>query len=171
MIVLVEVALRIVFLNECPLRKVILSCNGLETSLEAKEAFGGKKNNDRSDINTTFDSGKNQIFDMYYSSMSSLHEVLRQTRFASSDEVLHQMSGLLEVHIIWLRFWEKWVGLLSLLEKATSFSPLALASAALPILVAAVMKTVLIPDDSMKLVAAQAVLTDALEVGSKRDCF
>ncbi|KAF3447677.1 hypothetical protein FNV43_RR08380 [Rhamnella rubrinervis] len=74
MIVLVGVALRIVFLNkvpclgnflgtsrnavygcaplkldcnkQCPLLKVIFSCNG-HAPLEAKEAFGGKKNNDR----------------------------------------------------------------------------------------------------------------------------
>ncbi|KAF3437786.1 hypothetical protein FNV43_RR20542 [Rhamnella rubrinervis] len=58
------------------------------------------------------------------------------------------------------------LGLLSLLEKAASFSPSALASAALPILVAAVMTIVLIPDDSAALVAAQVVLAGALGVGA-----
>ncbi|KAJ8536442.1 hypothetical protein K7X08_034843 [Anisodus acutangulus] len=53
------------------------------------------------------------------------------------------------------------LGLLSLLEKAASFSPAALASAALPILVAAILAIVLIPDDSVGLVAAQAVLAGA----------
>lgn len=58
------------------------------------------------------------------------------------------------------------LGLLSLLEKAASFSPSALASAALPILVAAVLTIVLIPDDSTALVAAQVVLAGALAVGA-----
>ncbi|CAN4086075.1 unnamed protein product [Withania somnifera] len=50
------------------------------------------------------------------------------------------------------------LGLLSLLEKAASFSPAALASAALPILVAAILTIVFIPDDSVGLVVAQDVL-------------
>ncbi|KAL4633787.1 uncharacterized protein LOC142630293 [Castanea sativa] len=58
------------------------------------------------------------------------------------------------------------LGLLSLLEKAASFSPSALASAALPILVAAVAVIVLIPDDSVGLVVVQAVLAGALGVGA-----
>ncbi|KAF3967863.1 hypothetical protein ACB098_04G113900 [Castanea mollissima] len=58
------------------------------------------------------------------------------------------------------------LGLLSLLEKAASFSPSALASAALPILVAAVAVIVLIPDDSVELVVVQAVLAGALGVGA-----
>ncbi|XP_019166830.1 PREDICTED: uncharacterized protein LOC109162604 [Ipomoea nil] len=58
------------------------------------------------------------------------------------------------------------LGLLSLLEKSASFSPSALASAALPILVAAILAIVLIPDDSTALVAVQAVLAGALGVGA-----
>ncbi|KAI4336039.1 hypothetical protein L6164_014615 [Bauhinia variegata] len=58
------------------------------------------------------------------------------------------------------------LGLLSLLEKAASFSPSVLASAALPALVAAVAAIVLIPDDSVGLVAAQAVIAAALGVGA-----
>ena len=54
------------------------------------------------------------------------------------------------------------LGLLSLLEKSASFSPAALASASLPIVVAAILTIVLIPDDSVGLVAAQAVLAGAL---------
>ncbi|XP_062169560.1 uncharacterized protein LOC133875441 [Alnus glutinosa] len=57
------------------------------------------------------------------------------------------------------------IGLLSLLEKAAGFSPSALASAALPILVAALVVIVVIPDDSAGLVAAQAVLAGTLAVG------
>ncbi|KAM3381052.1 hypothetical protein P3S68_006625 [Capsicum galapagoense] len=53
------------------------------------------------------------------------------------------------------------LGLLSLLEKSASFSPAALASAALPILVAAILAIVFIPDDSVGLVVAQAVLAGA----------
>lgn len=58
------------------------------------------------------------------------------------------------------------LGLLSLLEKTASVSPSTLASAALPILVAAVVAIVVIPDDSAGLVAAQAVLAGALGVGA-----
>ncbi|KAL0421880.1 UNVERIFIED_CONTAM: hypothetical protein Slati_3210900 [Sesamum latifolium] len=50
------------------------------------------------------------------------------------------------------------LGLLSLLENAAGVSPSALASASLPILVAAVVAVVVIPDDSAALVAAQAVI-------------
>lgn len=58
------------------------------------------------------------------------------------------------------------LGLLSLVEKTASSSPSALASAALPILVAAIATIVLIPDDSPGLVAVQAVLAGALGVGA-----
>ncbi|KAL5544386.1 hypothetical protein UlMin_008170 [Ulmus minor] len=58
------------------------------------------------------------------------------------------------------------LGLLSLLENAASFSPSALASAALPILVAAILTIVVIPDDSVGLLAAQAVLAGLLGVGA-----
>ncbi|OMP09204.1 hypothetical protein COLO4_05705 [Corchorus olitorius] len=58
------------------------------------------------------------------------------------------------------------LGLLSLLEKAASFSPSTLASAALPAFVAAVLTVVIIPDDSAGLVAVQAVLGGALAVGA-----
>lgn len=58
------------------------------------------------------------------------------------------------------------LGLLSLLEKAAGFSPSALASAALPALVAAVAAIVLIPDDSAGLVAIKALVAAALGVGA-----
>ncbi|OMO87107.1 DNA-directed RNA polymerase, phage-type, partial [Corchorus capsularis] len=58
------------------------------------------------------------------------------------------------------------LGLLSLLEKAATFSPSTLASAALPAFVAAVLTVVIIPDDSAGLVAVQAVLGGALAVGA-----
>ncbi|EXB20736.1 hypothetical protein L484_007644 [Morus notabilis] len=58
------------------------------------------------------------------------------------------------------------LGLLSLLENAASFSPSALASASLPILVAAIAAIVVIPDDSAALVVLQAVLAGALGVGA-----
>ncbi|KAL6318660.1 hypothetical protein AAG906_001133 [Vitis piasezkii] len=58
------------------------------------------------------------------------------------------------------------LGLLSLLEKAASFSPSALASAALPIFVAAIAAIVLIPDDSSALIAVQALIAGALVVGA-----
>lgn len=54
------------------------------------------------------------------------------------------------------------LGLLSLLEKVAGFSPAALASASLPVLVAAIIVVVLIPDDSTALVAAQAVVAGTL---------
>lgn len=57
-------------------------------------------------------------------------------------------------------------GLLSLLEKTASVSPSTLASAAIPILVAAIVAIVVIPDDSVGLVAVQAVLAGALVVGA-----
>ncbi|GMJ02386.1 hypothetical protein like AT1G74730 [Hibiscus trionum] len=58
------------------------------------------------------------------------------------------------------------LGLLSLLENAASVSPSLLASAALPALVAALAAIVIIPDDSVGLVAVQAVLAGALVVGA-----
>lgn len=58
------------------------------------------------------------------------------------------------------------LGLLSLLEKTASVSPSTLASAALPILVAALVAIVVIPDDSVGLVAVQVVLAGALGVGA-----
>ncbi|XP_050225961.1 uncharacterized protein LOC126675370 [Mercurialis annua] len=58
------------------------------------------------------------------------------------------------------------LGLLSLLEKTVSLSPSVLASASLPLLVAALAAVVIIPDDSTALVAAQAVLAGALVVGA-----
>ncbi|CAI9753883.1 unnamed protein product [Fraxinus pennsylvanica] len=57
------------------------------------------------------------------------------------------------------------LGLLSLLERAASFSPSVLASASLPILVAAVVAILVIPDDSAGLVAAQVVIGGLLAVG------
>ncbi|KAI3429954.1 uncharacterized protein J3R85_008447 [Psidium guajava] len=58
------------------------------------------------------------------------------------------------------------LGLLSLLERTAAVSPSALASAALPILVAALAAVVLIPDDSAGLVAVQAVVAGGLLVGA-----
>ncbi|EEF52122.1 uncharacterized protein LOC8277362 [Ricinus communis] len=58
------------------------------------------------------------------------------------------------------------LGLLSLLEKTASLSPSILASAALPVFVAALAAVVIIPDDSVGLVAAQAVLAGTLVVGA-----
>lgn len=58
------------------------------------------------------------------------------------------------------------LGLLSLLEKVASASPSTLASASLPIFLAAVAAVVVIPDDSLTLVAVQAVLAGALGVGA-----
>ncbi|KAK8465838.1 hypothetical protein PHAVU_009G190100 [Phaseolus vulgaris] len=58
------------------------------------------------------------------------------------------------------------LGLLSLLERAASFSPSLLASAALPAFVAAIAAIVLIPDDSAALVAVQVVVAAALGVGA-----
>ncbi|GAB4845525.1 hypothetical protein Ancab_038930 [Ancistrocladus abbreviatus] len=58
------------------------------------------------------------------------------------------------------------LGLLSLLEKAASFSPSALASAAIPFFLAAIAAVVLIPDDSAGLVAVQAVVGGGLAVGA-----
>lgn len=57
------------------------------------------------------------------------------------------------------------LGLLSLLEKTADTSPSILASAALPLLVAAVAAVVVIPDDSVALVAAQVVIAGALALG------
>lgn len=58
------------------------------------------------------------------------------------------------------------LGLLSLLERTAAVSPSVLASAALPILVAALAAVVLIPDDSAGLVAVQAVVAGGLLVGA-----
>ncbi|KAL3528328.1 hypothetical protein ACH5RR_007650 [Cinchona calisaya] len=58
------------------------------------------------------------------------------------------------------------LGLLSLLEKAAGSSPSALASAALPILVAAIVAIVVIPDDSVGLIVVQALVAGALGVGA-----
>ncbi|TYH32727.1 hypothetical protein ES332_D13G009600v1 [Gossypium tomentosum] len=58
------------------------------------------------------------------------------------------------------------LGLLSLLEKVAGVSPSTLASAALPALVAALAAIVIIPDDSVGLVALQAVVAGALVVGA-----
>ncbi|CAH1422501.1 unnamed protein product [Lactuca virosa] len=54
------------------------------------------------------------------------------------------------------------LGLLSLLETAAGFSPAALASAALPVLVAAILAIVYIPDDSTALVVVQTVIAGTL---------
>ncbi|KAF5792730.1 hypothetical protein HanXRQr2_Chr09g0409271 [Helianthus annuus] len=54
------------------------------------------------------------------------------------------------------------LGLLSLLETAAGYSPAALASAALPVLVAAILAVVLIPDDSTVLVVVQTVVAGTL---------
>ncbi|KAG9131657.1 hypothetical protein Leryth_009401 [Lithospermum erythrorhizon] len=58
------------------------------------------------------------------------------------------------------------LGLLSLLEKAAGVSPAALASASLPILVAAILVLVVTPDDSTALVVAQTVVAGVLGVGA-----
>ncbi|KAH1126630.1 hypothetical protein AAZX31_06G181200 [Glycine max] len=58
------------------------------------------------------------------------------------------------------------LGLLSLLDRAASFSPSVLASAAIPAFVAAIAAVVIIPDDSAALVAVQAVVAAALGVGA-----
>ncbi|GLT63067.1 hypothetical protein SLA2020_356600 [Shorea laevis] len=58
------------------------------------------------------------------------------------------------------------LGLLSLLEKAATVSPSTLASAALPALVAAIATIIVIPDDSVGLVAVQVVVAGALCVGA-----
>ncbi|GFP80118.1 hypothetical protein PHJA_000155200 [Phtheirospermum japonicum] len=57
------------------------------------------------------------------------------------------------------------LGLLSLLENTAGVSPSVLASAALPVLVAAVVAVVVIPDDSVALLAVQAVIGGLLAVG------
>ncbi|KAK2984357.1 hypothetical protein RJ640_005373 [Escallonia rubra] len=57
-------------------------------------------------------------------------------------------------------------GLLSLLEKVASVQPAALASAALPVFVVAILAIVVIPDDSAALVAVQAVVGGGLVVGA-----
>lgn len=57
------------------------------------------------------------------------------------------------------------LGLLSLLEKAAGSSPSALASAALPVLVAALAVIVVVPDDSPALVAVQIVVAGLLAAG------
>ncbi|KAI3785711.1 hypothetical protein L1987_44836 [Smallanthus sonchifolius] len=54
------------------------------------------------------------------------------------------------------------LGLLSLLETAAGYSPAALASAALPVLVAAILAVVFIPDDSTALVVVQTVIAGTL---------
>ncbi|XP_076934574.1 uncharacterized protein LOC143600910 [Bidens hawaiensis] len=54
------------------------------------------------------------------------------------------------------------LGLLSLLESAAGYSPATLASAALPVLVAAILAVVFIPDDSTVLVVVQAVVAGTL---------
>lgn len=54
------------------------------------------------------------------------------------------------------------LGLLSLLETVAGYSPAALASASLPVLVAAILAVVLIPDDSTALVVAQTVVAGTL---------
>ncbi|KAK8948787.1 hypothetical protein KSP39_PZI006236 [Platanthera zijinensis] len=56
------------------------------------------------------------------------------------------------------------LGLLSLLEKAASLSPSALASFSLPLLAAALAVVLLIPDDSPALVTAQTVVAALLAV-------
>ncbi|CAK9155673.1 unnamed protein product [Ilex paraguariensis] len=58
------------------------------------------------------------------------------------------------------------LGLLSLFEKTASVSPSVLASAALPILVAAILAVVVIPGDSAGLVAVKVVVAGALGVGA-----
>lgn len=58
------------------------------------------------------------------------------------------------------------LGLLSLLETVAGSSPSALASAALPVLVAALTVIVLIPDDSAALLVVQYVVAGALGAGA-----
>lgn len=58
------------------------------------------------------------------------------------------------------------LGLLSLLETVAGSSPAALASAALPVLVAALAVIVLIPDDSAALVVVQYVVAGVLGAGA-----
>ncbi|XP_077218026.1 transmembrane protein, putative (DUF1118) [Tasmannia lanceolata] len=57
------------------------------------------------------------------------------------------------------------LGLLSLLEKVASFSPAAMASASLPLFVAAIAAIVLIPDDSATLVVIQYAVAAVLGAG------
>ncbi|KAF5730135.1 hypothetical protein HS088_TW20G00505 [Tripterygium wilfordii] len=58
------------------------------------------------------------------------------------------------------------LGLLSLLEKVASVSPSTLASAALPAVVAALTAIVVIPDDSVGLVALQALVSGVFGIGA-----
>lgn len=58
------------------------------------------------------------------------------------------------------------LGLLSLLEKVASLEPSVLASAALPILLAALAAVVLIPDDSTGLVVVQTFVAGSLTIGA-----
>ncbi|KAH7686529.1 Aldolase-type TIM barrel-containing protein [Dioscorea alata] len=58
------------------------------------------------------------------------------------------------------------LGLLSLLDRVAGSSPSALASIALPLLVAALATVVIIPDDSAALVVAQALIAAALAAGA-----
>lgn len=58
------------------------------------------------------------------------------------------------------------LGLLSLVETAAGTSPSVLASISLPLLVAAVVEVVVVPDDSVALVAVQAVVAAVLAAGA-----
>lgn len=58
------------------------------------------------------------------------------------------------------------LGLLSLVETAAGTSPSVLASISLPLLVAAVVAVVVVPDDSVALVAVQAVVAAVLTAGA-----
>ncbi|KAJ0971315.1 hypothetical protein J5N97_019274 [Dioscorea zingiberensis] len=58
------------------------------------------------------------------------------------------------------------LGLLSLLDRVAGSSPSALASVALPLLVAALAAIVIIPDDSPVLVATQVLIAAALAAGA-----
>lgn len=58
------------------------------------------------------------------------------------------------------------LGLLSLVEKAASISPAAMASVSLPLVVAAIATIVLIPDDSAGLLIAQNVLAAVFAVSA-----
>lgn len=58
------------------------------------------------------------------------------------------------------------LGLLSLLERAANSSPSVLASVAIPFFVAAIATIVIIPDDSLPLIAAQAIIAGAFALGA-----
>ncbi|GER40890.1 hypothetical protein STAS_17588 [Striga asiatica] len=109
---------------------------------------------------------KKQLFEegLFYEGSEELEfDVLKKLEKRKAEELGFTLSSIEKLGLLSKA---EELGLLSLLKNSVGFSPSALASMALSVLVAAVAVVVLVPDDSVVLVAAQAVVA-----GSRAVCL